>query len=544
MRAGILYRGLRPAAGRPQFSRKCFGVLVLAFSGGALLACADPAEPDLAAKIGSSLVISGLTITVTNTNDVGSGTLREALSVAPEGATIDFDPSLAGQTIDLSTPLTPTDFQTVSIVGPAAPPITISGGDQTEIFFVPANAVVTMQNLVLTNGYGGAHTGGAIENLGTLTFVNGTITDSHTFGSGGAIQNVGVSGGSVGDLTVINSAIAGNSAMGGGGIESVGDVSIVTLTNTTISDNTATTSGGGLSIDLGTLNLGSTTIAGNTAPAGAGGGLQADNATLGIDNSILAYNTGGDCYKGTTTTSVSSPIVVADASCLAQVALTGDPLLGPLADNGGPTKTRALLPGSFAIDAGACSAYWPADHDRPRCHRRRLQRRRDPHRDDDVQRRARRPAHAFAQPEPEGKEGAGRRERERCRRRRLHRLGDVEHDADALQRGVPGRRRDGDRGRGELRCTQPGDGAGHDAVAEPDEEVEVARHSLHGAAGADAPSSRRRVREAVRAKIAPYRACTVPRSRWYSNHVRRITPTSTTESTSSIGDPVPEYRSS
>ena len=106
--------------------------------------------------------------------------------------------------------------------------------------------------------------------------------------------------------------------------------------------------GGGIINNSGTLTLNNCTFDGNTA--GSGGGL-GNGATLHYRNTIIANSTSGaDCLNnGTIGVNINN--LVEDGSCLSG-GLFGDPALGPLVDNGGPTWTCALQPGSPAIDAG------------------------------------------------------------------------------------------------------------------------------------------------------------------------------------------------
>ncbi|NJN79652.1 MAG: sortase [Anaerolineales bacterium] len=180
---------------------------------------------------------------------------------------------------------------------------------------------------------------------------------------GGGIYNNGI-------LTITNSTLSGNSASIGGGISN--DLALATITNSTLSGNSATTRGGGID-NTGTLTITNSTLSGNSTPL-SGGGIY-NNNTLTLTNSTLSgnsaingggiynigtlnyYNTiianptsGGDCVNGGAGSILSGFNLVEDGSCLA--SLSGDPNLGPLQDNGGPTFTHALLSGSIAIDAG------------------------------------------------------------------------------------------------------------------------------------------------------------------------------------------------
>ena len=112
------------------------------------------------------------------------------------------------------------------------------------------------------------------------------------------------------------------------------------VTNSTVSGNTAGTLGGGIT-NIGTLNLASSTITNNVAGQ-SGGGVSSFGASdvVNATSSIVAGNTGGNIsILGGLNTDTNNLIDV-------------DPLLGPLSDNGGPTKTHALLPGSPALNTG------------------------------------------------------------------------------------------------------------------------------------------------------------------------------------------------
>lgn len=94
--------------------------------------------------------------------------------------------------------------------------------------------------------------------------------------------------------------------------------------------------------------LNNLTIAGNTAPTGAG--IYFGNSNTTVLNSIIADNTGGNCSFAASYSIGSNDLQFGDSSCPGVVV--GNPLLGSLANSGGPTRTMALLVGSPAIDAG------------------------------------------------------------------------------------------------------------------------------------------------------------------------------------------------
>jgi predicted outer membrane repeat protein len=163
-------------------------------------------------------------------------------------------------------------------------------------------------------------------------------------------------------VTLTNSTVSGNAAASGdgGGIYASGTV---TLTNSTVSGNTAASGdGGGIWAGSG-ATIRNSTIAFNTA--NNGGGIYRNNGTIDIGNSIVAQNTAGTSPDiGSSTPSVGYTNagwnLIGDNTGFEATFSDGvngtivgvDPLLAPLANNGGPTQTHALLPGSPAINAG------------------------------------------------------------------------------------------------------------------------------------------------------------------------------------------------
>jgi hypothetical protein len=199
----------------------------------------------------------------------------------------------------------------------------------------------TLANCTLSgnsaSGVGGG--GGGISNDGTATLANCTLSGNSAsgVGGGGGIYNAGTA-------TLANCTLAGNSADVGGGISNDGTA---TLANCTLSGNSAT--GGGGIYNAGTATLANCTLSGNSATVG-GGIYNYSQCTVTLNNSIVANSvTGGDIYNPGTLQ--GSHNLVGDGSGLPGW-LSGDPQLGPLQDNGGPTQTMALPPGSPAIDAG------------------------------------------------------------------------------------------------------------------------------------------------------------------------------------------------
>jgi hypothetical protein len=283
--------------------------------------------------------------TADNTTDTSVLTLREALAIvntSPDvktlsqsiqnqisGAlhdgqtdTIQFDPTkvtapitLGGTQLELSLPST---TATITIDGGAAG-VTVDGNKASRIFLVDSGVHAALNDLTISNGKAATYGGGAIWNSGTLTVSNCTLSGNSGY-FGGGIENDGT-------LTVSNSTLSGNSGTFGGGIYN--DVTL-TVSNSTLSGNTG----------------------------GGAGGIFDSQGTLTMNNTIVANSNGKNIFnwlgKGTIT---GSHNLIGDGSGGSGLTntITGDPKLGPLASNGGPTQTMALLSGSPAIDAGDSS---------------------------------------------------------------------------------------------------------------------------------------------------------------------------------------------
>ena len=357
----------------------------------------------------SVLVIcaNAATITVTNTNDSGAGSLRQAILDAAPGSTIDFDPTVFAtpQTITLTSGQLVID-KNLAIQGPGASILSVSGNNASRVFSISSGVTATLGGMTITDGsdaggYNGGY-GGGISNVGTLTVTECIISENSAgsfayFGDGlgGGIFNDGTLavsnstilgnstagdngydghslGGGIynsGSLIVVESIISGNGVgglgdgiLGGGGIYNSGTATVL---NSTISENTVgfgdSNLGGGIYNDLGTLTISDSTIFSNTAEGGPftlveGGGIAANAPIDTLRNTIVAGNTGGDIYGIIVTASHN---LIGDAASAGgiQNGVNGNivgvnPMLGPLQDNGGPTMTHALLAGSPAINTG------------------------------------------------------------------------------------------------------------------------------------------------------------------------------------------------
>jgi CSLREA domain-containing protein len=295
----------------------------------------------------------------------GICTLRAAIEEANANDvsdTITFSSGLSG-TITLTLGrLTIADDNTtgpdLTIHGPEGSGLTVSGNNNSGVFTI-AGAEATIDRLTIRNGSSEFDPGAGIYNMvpGTLTLTNSTVS-GNTSGSGfggGGIYNGGT-------MMITNSTVSGNKNTGyahGGGIASFGPT--LTLTNSTVSGNTSYLAGGGIYKGGSTLTLTNSTVSGNTA-GNYGGGIFMEGGTAKLANTIVAGNAapsnGPDALGAFTSqgnnlignVSGSSGWITSGTN---KDLLDTNPLLGPLQNNGGPTNTRAIWPGSPAIDHAA-----------------------------------------------------------------------------------------------------------------------------------------------------------------------------------------------
>lgn len=288
------------------------------------------------------------TITVTSTADSGAGSLRDAIAAASPGDTISF--SVTGTITLTGGALTIPKSLTIS--GPGASDLAVSGNNAAQVFVVNSGVTVAISGLTIEGGAAtGGVGGGGISNLGILTVTDSTITGNTTDMFGGGIKNFGT-------LTLSNSTVSGNSASCcfGGGIY---NGATLVLTNSTISGNSVQMFFGGGIYNTFQLSMTNDTVSGNTAGCCHGGGI-GNIGTVTVKNTILANSlSSGNCYKGSGGTFVSQGHNLSDDGfCSAWLTGTGDQNGTPvgldpagLKNNGGPTQTIALLPASIAVDA-------------------------------------------------------------------------------------------------------------------------------------------------------------------------------------------------
>jgi Ca2+-binding RTX toxin-like protein len=290
----------------------------------------------------------------------------------------------------------------VTVSGGGARTTIVDGGDIDRVFHVaPAGEDVSaiLQNLSIRNGTApGTDCGGGIANAASLTISRVAILDNAADCGGGIVNRPDPSPTVPADLTIQQSLIAENRATGadGGGVvhqASMSQDATLLIENSTLSTNTAFGDGGGLSSGvIAGATLENATVADNTADVdsdgtGDGGGVATGTSTVTTSNTIIGDNNDGSTGADPEQPDCAGPItsggynLIEDTSGCAVTTTTGDvtgqdPRLQQLADNGGPTDTRALRNNSPAVDAGnpanetgtggACEPEDQRGFDRPR----------------------------------------------------------------------------------------------------------------------------------------------------------------------------------
>jgi CSLREA domain-containing protein len=318
-------------------------------------------------KFGGGGIANDGTLTLTNTTVNGNTAIFEGGGIDNSGGTLTLNNSVvSGNTTKFG-----------------------GGGISNATNFFEQGGTLTLNNSIVIDN-GADLGGGGIDNVGgTLTLTNSTVSGNKTTqGEGGGVFNEGHIFAAGGTLTLAKSTVSGNTAFaGGGGIANLGTS---TLTNSTVSGNTTGTIGGGGGIaNSGTLTLTNSTVSGNTANfggggisnegsanlfnvtitnngastilnRGGGGVVNGYNATFNFQNTILAGNytfgvpnfTPSPECLGTINSNGNNLLGSLDCTVSGGGFTVGDPKLGPLQNNGGPTETHALLSGSPAIDGG------------------------------------------------------------------------------------------------------------------------------------------------------------------------------------------------
>lgn len=255
----------------------------------------------------------------------------------------------------------------ITLNGNGATILRQGSGPEMRVLAVGAKGDLTLNNVTVQGGWVSAFGGDGIFNQGKLTVRDSRIVSNN----GEGIQNIGESTRDAaltiisstlsynaayavrtryGQAQIVNSTLSGN----GGGVLNDRD-SVMTLTNSTLTRNSVANQGGGVNNFRGVVILERSLISGNSAPVGA----EVHNSNGVI--SAAAGNVLG--HAGLTTAQAYNDFTPSadDYNAAADARNTAlDAILSPtLADNGGPTATHSLPPGSPAIDrasSGDCVA--------------------------------------------------------------------------------------------------------------------------------------------------------------------------------------------
>jgi subtilisin-like proprotein convertase family protein len=325
--------------------------------------------------------------TVTNTNDSGAGSLRDAITQAQDGDLINFSAAFnTPQTINLLTAL-PDISRSITIVGPGANLLTVQRAFNAmtdfRIFTIPFGVPqVDIRGVTISNGRAGSGIfGGGINSQGNLILTNVHVTGNQADTGGGV--GLAFSDGVFTGCTFSGNTST-NAAGGGGGIFFQGDGGhTLRVVNSTISGNSSVNRAGGIDnasfSGNSRLEVVNSTIANNTA--GNGGGIETftegagTTATTTLRNTIVANNSPNNLATGTagggaatfTTNGFNLSDNYNDVFTPAATDITtATPRLGPLSPGGGQTPTHALLHGSPAIDAGDASGFSTDQRGQPR----------------------------------------------------------------------------------------------------------------------------------------------------------------------------------
>ena len=360
---------------------------------------------------------AGSTVPVTNCNDSGAGSLRDAVAAAASGDTVDLTHvgcsviTLTSGQIEI-----PQDDLVLKYAGDGTHP-TISTNGAGRVLHHTGHGTLEVSGLTLSDGkyVGNFAFGGCVYSSGSVYLLGATISNctAQATESGSAHGALGGGVFAQGEIRMLESIVSGNVAsttqtnvqVFGGGLYSAGgftfSASTITGNQTQPATNGLGFGGGGLAV--GTSYVNGCTIDNNQANVGAGLALYGTSATVvnstfsannageaalsfdansaSLENSTVAFNTAGALTAGVTSNyalTMESSIVadnhlfgggdtedvyatvingshnlVLSGSNLPPDTIMDDPMLQPLIDNGGPTLTHALAPGSPAIDRGS-----------------------------------------------------------------------------------------------------------------------------------------------------------------------------------------------
>jgi predicted outer membrane repeat protein len=229
----------------------------------------------------------------------------------------------------------------------------------------------TLDHVVIDNNAASGVVSSSNVTTGTGALaVTDTVISNNVGTEGGGVYALGTGTMSF-DRVLFEHNKSADTTGGGGGfdLETAAHASFI---NVTFANNRANNNGGAIrqNSTLSTIDLNNVTISGNVADddnagganAGDGGGISKSFGTLQLKNTVLAGNvdngttvTAPDCdaNSGFDLVNLGNTFVGDPTDCsLTAPPATGDPRLAPLADNGGPTMTMALQPGSPLLDSG------------------------------------------------------------------------------------------------------------------------------------------------------------------------------------------------
>jgi hypothetical protein len=252
-----------------------------------------------------------------------------------------------------------TDVAVISNVATTGGSFAGGGG----IFHCCSESPYEMTRVEILNNVSSTDGGGAFfccSSVATLSDV--TISGNVTTSIGGGLFHC--CNGEEEEMSLFSVTVDGNtSGTEGGGVYNCCAGTILMFTNVTISGNSSGTKGGGYHNEHSESALSrftNATVYGNSAPMGAGI-YNGDDDDVTIINTIVAANAGGGGDCAGRAVGLLGNNLDSDATCTGAIGF--DPMLGPLADNGGFTQTHELLPGSLAIDFGS-AAFCPATDQR------------------------------------------------------------------------------------------------------------------------------------------------------------------------------------
>lgn len=333
----------------------------------------NSSNAQIPAGFGGGVFVYGASLTVNNSTISGNSAYGYGGGIAalPAGA-IPANTTISGSTIDNNSD-TGRHGGGAFLVGTLTAADTIVSGNSTTgngggLHLVRA-ATLTRTTI---SGNTAGNNGGGMKVYGVTTLANSTVSGNIASNNGGGIFDSsgyygvpsalltlnastldgnqvtnpsGSRGGAiftrVGNLSFTNSTISGNSAASGygygGGIYVRQNIDPITLQQTTIASNTAGARGGGLMIKTsgaGVVNFTGSLFANTDAPSTGGGNI--------------AVTTGGITIDGGANLVFGGGLINATFNAMPS---TGDPVLAPLGNFGGPTRTRLPLAGSAAIDS-------------------------------------------------------------------------------------------------------------------------------------------------------------------------------------------------